>query len=708
MKKVADFIQNSYIWAIILNSIKTMNVLKSFLLVGCFFVAMCMTAGVVNISDARTKALQFLNQRSSTMLSMSPQELKLIHVEPALAGRGAADFYVFNAEDGSAFVIVAGDDRAADVLAYGPQALDMETVPCNMQWLLNQYKRQLSFLREHPEMRVSKTAGRSTAVPVSPLVSCTWNQRSPFYNQCPTSGSQHCLTGCIATAMAQVMYYWKYPAEAPAMDGYTSEVNGMAVSALPGGVLDWDNMLDVYTTSATTQQRDAVAMLMRYCGQACHIGYGTSASGAYSDDELAGMKLFGYNAEATLLSRDDYSADEWAGMIEAQLAAGCPILYGGVDPDKGMGHGFVVDGCGGGMYHVNWGYSGSGDGYFVLDAFSTMGYTFSSGQEMLYQVYPTGYLYDRYAPVMEQAANVTSSSFTADWTDVTPSENVTDYTLYVQPYDPSAHEMLLNETFAAIDVNIDETVALSSNKVGNYCDNPGWTGSFVYLGAGGCFIVGGQKYVGSLTTPPLNVGDDGVITVRFRSRYSGSISSNASVTCGAVEQAVELSRLGEEYAIVFENVEDGATVTFGSTGRYMGFYLDDVVMTTGDDRDPIELGIGNNGCLVFPDITTTDYTVTGLPAGSTYRFLVVTHYADGTSKKSNSQVVTLSEQSEHTYELGDVNHDGSVTIKDLTNLIDYLLGANDNICPICSDVNGDEEVNIGDATALIDKLLADS
>ena len=352
-----------------------MNVLKSFLLMGCALLAMCVAASEVSVSDAQTKALRFLNQRPGTMLSMSAQELKLVHVEPAQTGRNIADFYVFNAQDGSAFVIVAGDDRATDVLAYGPHALDMKTVPCNMQWLLNQYKRQLTFLREHPEMSVSKTAARSATVPVSPLVSCTWNQRSPFYNQCPTSGSQHCLTGCIATAMAQVMYYWKSPAEAPAIDAYTSEVNGMAVGALPGGVLDWDNMLDVYTSSATTQQRDAVAMLMRYCGQSCHMGYGTSASGAYSDDELAGMKLFGYNAEATLLSRDDYSADQWAGMIEAQLTAGCPILYGGVDPDKGMGHGFVVDGCGGGMYHVNWGYSGSGDGYFVLDAFSTMGYT---------------------------------------------------------------------------------------------------------------------------------------------------------------------------------------------------------------------------------------------------------------------------------------------------------------------------------------------
>ena len=682
-----------------------MNYLKSFLLMGCALLALNLNSGEVNVSDARIKALRFLNQRSDVSFMMSPQEMKLVHVEPAQAGRSVADYYVFNVEDGSAFVIVAGDDRAADVLAYGYQSLDMETVPCNMQWLLNQYKRQMAFLREHPDMGVSKTAVRSASAPVSPLLSCTWNQRSPFYNQCPTVGSQHCLTGCIATAMAQVMYYWKFPTEVPAMDAYTSEVNGMSVGALPGGVLDWDNMLDAYTTSATTQQKDAVAMLMRYCGQACHMGYGTSASGAYSDDELEGMKLFGYNADAALLSRDDYSADDWAGMIEAQLAAGCPILYGGVDADKGMGHAFVVDGCGGGMYHVNWGYSGSGDGYFVLDAFTTMGYQYSSEQQMLYRVYPEGYLYDRYAVVMQPATNVTSSSFTANWIDETPSGNVADYTLYVQPYDPSAHEVLLDETFGAIDVNTDVTTALASNKVGTYCDNPGWTGSFVYLGAGGCFIVGGQKYVGSLTTPPLSVGDDGVITVRFNSRYSGSISSNAILTCNGEEQVVELSRRGEVYAIVFENVADGATVNFSSTGRYMGFYLDDVVVTTGDDRDPIELGVPGNDCLVFPGITATDFTVTGLTAGNTYRFLAVTRFADGTTKKSNSQLVTLSDGPEHAYEPGDVNHDGKIAINDVTALIDYLLGGCEGACPICADVNGKDGVTIADVTALIDLLL---
>ncbi len=681
-----------------------MNYLKPFLFIVSILVALSGHAAAVTAADAQVKASQFLNQRAGINAARSTQALKLVHAEPASMDRNVSDYYVFNAEDGSAFVIVAGDDRAVDVLACGSQALDMDNMPCNMQWLLNQYKRQMNYVRKHPEMHVSKTALRSNQVAVSPLISCTWNQRSPFYNQCPTVGSQYCLTGCIATAMAQVMYYWKFPAEAPAMDGYTSDINGMTVGALPGGVLDWDNMLDEYTSSATTVQRDAVAMLMRYCGQACHMAYGTSASGAYSDDELAGMKLFGYNADATLLSRDDYSAEEWAAMIEAQLTAGCPILYGGVDLDRDMGHGFVVDGCGGGMYHVNWGYSGAGDGYFVLDAFTNLSYMFSSEQEMLYQVYPEGYLYDRRAAMMEEAANVTSTSFTADWTDVTPEQYVNSYTLYVQPYESTSHEVLLNETFAAIDVNTDEATALASSKVGNYCDNPGWTGSFVYLGAGGCFIVGGQKYVGTLTTPPLSVGSDGVITVRFKARYSGSTSSPAHVSCGDVEQVIELSRMAEEYVVVFENVEDGATVSFVSTGRYMGFYLDDVVVTTGDDRDPIEMNT-LEGSLVFPDLTSTEYNVTGLTEGGTYRFLVVTHFADGTTAKSNSQVVTLTDQPEPIHQPGDVNHDGNVSIKDVTDLIDYLLGGNDGVCLICADVNGDQGVSIGDVTALIDRLL---
>ena len=307
------------------------------------------------------------------------------------------------------------------------------------------------------------------------------------------------------------------------------------------------------------------------------------------------------------------------------------------------------------MYHINWGWSGSGDGYFVLDAFTTMNLVYSSGQQMLYQVYPTGYIYDKHAAVLEQATSVNSTSFTASWTDATPVDWVTDYTLHVQPYDPSAHEVVLNETFAAIDVNIDATTALASNKVGNYCDNPGWTGSFVYLGAGGCFIVGGQKYVGSLTTPALHPGDDGKITLRFSARYFGTDNSVALVTCGDTQLSIPLTRMATEYTVVFENVDEGAKVTFGCTGRAARFYLDDVVVTTGDDRDPVDAGF-----IVIPGITTRDYTVTGLEMGMTYRYQLVTCYADGVTKKSSMQLVTLLEQQEPTHKPGDVSHDNNV------------------------------------------------
>ena len=319
---------------------------------------------------------------------------------------------------------------------------------------------------------------------------------------------------------------------------------------------------------------------------------------------------------------------------------------------------------------------------------------------MLYQVYPTGYFYDKHAAFSEQATNVNSTSFTASWSDATPGDWVTDYTLCVQPYDPTAHEVVLNETFAAIDVNIDATTALSASKVGNYCDNPGWTGNFVYLGAGGCFIVGGQKYVGSLTTPALQAGADGKITLRFNARYFGTDNSVALVTCGDTQLSIPLARMATDYTVVFENVEDGAKVTFGCTGRASRFYLDDVVVTTGDDRDPVDAGF-----LVIPDITTKDYTVTGLETGMTYRYQLVTRFADGVTRKSNMQLVTLLEQQEHSFTLGDVNHDNDVNVSDVVSLISSVVGDQSNVCEICADINGDGSINVSDVTALINIIM---
>lgn len=174
--------------------------LQSLVLLLCFVLSTDMAARGIDAVAAHHTAMQFLNSRQGGVHSAQPQQLTLVLAEKSKADARLADYYVFNAGDGSAFVIVAGDDRAVGVLACGDYAIDLNDVPCNMQWLLDHYKRQMDFLRSHPDVRL-RAAGQNSVV-VSPLVSCTWNQRAPFYNQCPAIGTQHCLTGCVATAMA--------------------------------------------------------------------------------------------------------------------------------------------------------------------------------------------------------------------------------------------------------------------------------------------------------------------------------------------------------------------------------------------------------------------------------------------------------------------------------------------------------------------------
>jgi hypothetical protein len=141
---------------------------------------------------------------------------------------------------------------------------------------------------------------------------------------------------------------------------------------------------------------------------------------------------------------------------------------------------------------------------------------------------------------MADASNVGSTSFKASWTDQTPSENVTDYTLYVNQYDPNC-ETLLTETFAGITASNDGTSDIS-NSLNNYCDNAGWTGSYLYTGAGGCIKAGSSNYPGTLTTPALDLStSNGTITVKFNAKYYGNDNSQVVISCGNVTQTVALT-----------------------------------------------------------------------------------------------------------------------------------------------------------------------
>ena len=346
--------------------------------------SMSMAAENVDEASAASMAARFMHSgRAGRPVAGRAVALDLAYVQPSAMDAQAADYYVFNASDGSAFVIVAGDDRAAGVLAHGDAALDMDRLPCNMQWMLAHYSKQMDSLRAHPEAAVNPQPAPSSTV-VRPLLPSTWSQSEPYWNQCPTDHGKRCVTGCVATAMAQVMYYWKYPDELPDLPGYTM---GITVPPLPPVTLDWDNMLDDYYWTYTPEQADAVATLMRYCGQASYMIYSPDGSGSYGIEQFRAMQLFGYSMTSQFMKRDDYDAATWTTKLLEDLTAGYPVLYLG-SGDEG-GHAFVVDGYDGHAFHINWGWAGNADGYFMLDAFSptpTMGFNY--GQEMIHDLYP--------------------------------------------------------------------------------------------------------------------------------------------------------------------------------------------------------------------------------------------------------------------------------------------------------------------------------
>ena len=203
-----------------------------------------------------------------------------------------------------------------------------------------------------------------------------------------------------------VFYFWKYPTDpTPEVEGYINGSYNLQIPALPSITFDWDNMLDKYTGSYNDAQADAVAWLMRYVGQEEHMDYTPSGSGAMGDDILRAVKFFGYDEETARLEfktrTDDYgndtavyyTDDEWAALLQNEMYEGRPVVYCAYDYSSWWGwsgHAFNVDGYNpaDNTYHVNWGWSGDGNGDFVLNAFSSSGYTFNIEQQMIMGIQP--------------------------------------------------------------------------------------------------------------------------------------------------------------------------------------------------------------------------------------------------------------------------------------------------------------------------------
>ena len=777
-----------------------------FLLAALLLSAIQVWSASVDEAAARTRAQHFLNHQISTGRMMAPARngLKLAHVE--LNNAAVPVYYIFNA--GNSFVIVSGDDRGHEVLAYGDQALDMNQMPANMRYWLSLYKHQIEYLQTHPDVQVN--APQRVGQTVNPLLTANWSQDAPYWNECPVFGTDTCFTGCPATSLSMVFHYWKYPKQqTPAAPSYTMPSYGVVLPELPPTIFDWANMLDDYIEGCYNDvQASAVAHLMRYIGQVEEMDYTISGSGAYGNDVLRAVKFFEYDQNAQLLFKADdlgyanYTDTQWGGLIQAELTAGRPIVYCAYDNLTGAGHAFNVDGydAASDTYHINWGWNGRGNGHFALNAFSYGDYTFGSGQQMVIGIQPPeGYENPRlqaypnrldmvaytgkpsvatfsfkgtnltgdvtltlndpegvfsiapatlsmdaaeagqditvtyspqavgsdaativctsegaypltitlngtaplevYPPVMQPAleSDITSTSFIARWTDETPAQNLTGYSLEV--YAKPDYILLEEADFS------DLPQMNPSNQASHATDYlpEGWsfTGTEFNL-EGGCIM---PRRNSVITTDELQLKGYDKVTVVVTGRSYGSWGdpSELTVSTSLASETIELPFYYAPITVVLDCAE-GDQISFKA-----GYYpMIQSIRIYAGDASSVSFRASESGdenYRLITGITDKSYRVDGLTAGGTFFYHVMAHYIDGTdSGWSEEQILTL-DGSGHNFDAGDVNHDHVVDITDVTDLVDYLLGSGSSACAICADVDGDTIVNITDVTALIDLLL---
>lgn len=330
-----------------------------------------MMAEPVSPQIARQAAAKFLSKKGVALKSetMRAKNRAMGCSTDSEAQTQACPYYVFNATASQGFVIVSGDDCVGDnlVLGYTERgSFDAEAIPDNLQWWLDETANQISTL--------SRLGMKARTVQlhegIAPLLTTRWNQGYPYNAFCPVTDGQLCLTGCMATALAQVMYYHRWPQGpiAEELPAYTM-ADGQVIDGLPVTTFDWNNMVDDYTVSTTEAQQAAVATLMRYCGQLLQMDYTPEISnGTFYDIDIL-VNTFGYDSGLYCARANEYTVSGWDELLYNELREGRPLVYSG--RSTGGGHAFVIDGYevrdGEGYYSVNWGWSGAGNGFYKIN-----------------------------------------------------------------------------------------------------------------------------------------------------------------------------------------------------------------------------------------------------------------------------------------------------------------------------------------------------
>lgn len=343
---------------------------KSFLLLISLIVSIVAMGGPLTPDEARQNVAKFMNPRRAAAVTQHPEALKLVSTNHYKINDRelVPSLYVFNVAGGQGYVIAAADDRIPAVLGYSDKGnINPDKMPENMRAWLKSYSDQMEYLNRHPEAAAPRRTVTGGAI--EPLLGpIEWDQGTPYNDLCPIDGDVNSLTGCVATAMAQIMYFWKYPATTTdSIPGYITIEKKIPVSTIPAKTpIDWDNMLPQYKGNETDAQKQAVANLMLLCGTSVQMNYTKDFSGAWGGNVATALRAYFDYDPATIFEKHDYiRAAVWNQRVYDELKAGRPVYYDG--DSSGSGHAFVVDGYGGDDYfHVNWGWGGASNDYFLL------------------------------------------------------------------------------------------------------------------------------------------------------------------------------------------------------------------------------------------------------------------------------------------------------------------------------------------------------
>ncbi len=321
---------------------------------------MCAYANRVDEEQAKNIASKFLKReqnegstkaeaKSRTKVNTDQLRISYTHCDES----GMPLFYVFNNGLNNGFVIVSADDLTLSVLGYSNSgSFDVDSISEITREWLNEYGSQIKTAVSNNNQRknVSIANDNSHHIPIAPLTRSEWGQNAPFNNDCPTYGNDHYPAGCVPVALGQIMYYYKWPTVTN--DNYK---------------IEWNRILADYKGASSNSSRSAVAGLIRHIGINAGTSYAMDGSSTYHNDALDIMvKNYKYNPKCSTKYKYNYSAQDWDNLIYNELSQKKLVLYSA--HNSVSGHEFIIDGYEYGYYHVNWGWNGQSNGYFLLSA----------------------------------------------------------------------------------------------------------------------------------------------------------------------------------------------------------------------------------------------------------------------------------------------------------------------------------------------------